>query len=561
MVRQVVDEIRGQIARLRNINLIGSALGTLLILALLYWLLSGMVLNPVQALSRAAEAVSRGDLTQALPPRREGKLSLFWRTATRRLGLGSGKETLDEIGQLSCAFGEMLAHQRATLVSVKELAGGLATLMEQTSRLAGTVSSGSATVDKRVGESLDVVSANLSSLKAIAGTAELLHSTADQSASALTEVTASNRTVAEQVAAMSKSAAVAAHTTASMSASAHQTSRNVEELHAFVDQTSTSMAELDASFRTVQKNADDTLQLSAAVRQDAEHHASAVQKTIQGITRIRDASRKGAEVIDKLRTDIAQIGGILNVITDVADQTNLLSLNAAIVAAQAGERGRGFAVVADEIKQLAERTSASTKEIAALVLRIQGLSAEAVASMSENLHSVDIGTELGRETEAGLVRILESTQRSAIMAKGIAAATVEQGRTSGEVVVAVQRIAKNVEELAGAAHEQARGAEQLSGGSAEVSERASKVERAMAEQAAVSRNMMTSTESVHGLAREFRDAQGQQQSGSEKVLAAISAIGEVSRQQSALVSELNDAIARVRRNTETLHAEMARFQI
>src|SRR6185436_12957981 len=122
---------------------------------------------------------------------------------------------------------------------------------------------------------------------------------------------------------------------------------------------------------------------SAEVSRDAEKGTDAVLRTIDGIDKIRDSTRLMATVIKSLGSRIQEIGNILNVIDDVAEQTNLLALNAAIIAAQSGEHGRGFAVVADEIKDLAERTGASTKEIADLIRGVQEQSKNAVAAINK----------------------------------------------------------------------------------------------------------------------------------------------------------------------------------
>ena len=116
----------------------------------------------------------------------------------------------------------------------------------------------------------------------------------------------------------------------------------------------------------------------------------------------------------------AAIGNILNVIDDVAEQTNLLALNAAILAAQSGEHGKGFAVVADEIKDLAERTGASTKEISELIRAVQEQSKNAVTAMHRGVKNVEEGVRLGQDAETALKKIQESSQKSTHMVKAIA---------------------------------------------------------------------------------------------------------------------------------------------
>ena len=159
---------------------------------------------------------------------------------------------------------------------------------------------------------------------------------------------------------------------------------------------------MDVSIGQVETNANETARLSEQVlsgRRDAacEAHPEDARRhrQDQGLAHRRRA------VIEALGRRIQEIGNILNVIDDVAEQTNLLALNAAIIAAQAGEHGKGFAVVADEIKDLAERTGASTKEIAELIRSVQDESANAVTAMEQGVRNVEEGVELGREAEDG----------------------------------------------------------------------------------------------------------------------------------------------------------------
>src|SRR5205823_2264464 len=189
--------------------------------------------------------------------------------------------------------------------------------------------------------------------------------------------------------------------------------------------------------------------------------AQAISHTIEGINKIKGSSEETVKIISNLGSKIGEIGNILNVIDDVAEQTNLLALNAAIIAAQAGEHGRGFAVVADEIKDLAERTGASTKEIAELIRAVQEESRNAVAAIARGERSVEAGVQLSQAAEGALSEIVTSAGKATEMVKAIAMATVEQSKGSKVVADAVDRIARTVQQVAAATAEQARGSEQI----------------------------------------------------------------------------------------------------
>ena len=150
----------------------------------------------------------------------------------------------------------------------------------------------------------------------------------------------------------------------------------------------------------------DTAAISEGVRKDAEMGKEAVEATITGIHEIRRSSRITYEVINTLSERAADIGTILSVIDEVAEQTNLLALNAAIIAAQAGEHGKGFAVVADEIKELAERTSSSTREIAQVIKGVQDETQRAVEAINQAEKSIADGELLSQKSGEALTKIV-----------------------------------------------------------------------------------------------------------------------------------------------------------
>jgi methyl-accepting chemotaxis protein len=167
-----------------------------------------------------------------------------------------------------------------------------------------------------------------------------------------------------------------------------------------------------------------------------------VNQAVDGIRAIAATFSESARLVDGLGQRSDQIGAIVAVIKEIADQTNLLALNAAIEAARAGEQGRGFAVVADEVRKLAERTTGATAEISAMIASIQNETREAVRNMEGGSRQVDTGLQLAEQAGAALERINDSISSVAAAIRDTAAATHEQEATSRDISGRVESIAR-----------------------------------------------------------------------------------------------------------------------
>ena len=196
--------------------------------------------------------------------------------------------------------------------------------------------------------------------------------------------------------------------------------------------------------------------LSQAMKREAEDADKALATTSENkssldvvVANVHDMARRTkavAATVETLNDQASRIGGIVNLIKEVADQTNLLALNAAIEAARAGEQGRGFAVVADEVRKLSERTSASTSEIASMIARIQSGTHEAVASMTEGEAQASQGVALATRAGEAIGQIRDGAQRVTGVVTAISDAIRQQSAASNEISTRVERIAQMTEE-------------------------------------------------------------------------------------------------------------------
>ncbi len=250
-----------------------------------------------------------------------------------------------------------------------------------------------------------------------------------------------------------------------IASSSEQMSRGANDQSQQMTQISTAVEEMSATIVESSRNAGEATDASKHASENATTGGEIVSETIQGMQRITDVVRESAESIGKLAASADQIGEIIGVIDDIADQTNLLALNAAIEAARAGEQGRGFAVVADEVRKLAERTGKATGEITDMIKGIQSETKDAVGSMETGITEVDQGRDLADKAGSSLNEIVSVSQRVMDMIQQIATAAEEQS-------VAAEQISKNVENVAAITKETATGAEQSAAASEELNRQA-----------------------------------------------------------------------------------------
>jgi methyl-accepting chemotaxis protein len=497
-----------------------------------------LVLRPLDHMRAHATRIGEGDLTARLAELSD-----------------------DELGQTALALNKITESLNVTLGKVKNVSEGIAGVMQHISQSSDVVTRGAAQSQDSVNATSSSMEEMIASLKGIASNVEVLAQSAEESSSSILEMAATNDEVAENVVGLAASVEETTSAIEQMTFSIKEVAKNIEDLSASTEETSSSMNEMDVSIGQVEMNANETSKLAELVSADAATGAGAIQKTLAGIEKIKDSSRTAAQVIDSLGKKILTIGNILNVIDDVAEQTNLLALNAAIIAAQAGEHGKGFAVVADEIKDLAERTGASTKEINELVKGVQDESRNAVAAMERGVKSVDEGVKLGTEAEGALKKILESSSKASQMVKAIARATVEQSRGSKQVTNAINRIAETVQQIAKATNEQARGSEQIMKSAEKMKVITKHVERSSQEQARGSKQITKSIENISEMVNQLNRAQKEQTKGSEGVLSAMENIKRVADAQHGTMRELEQAIEQLAAQSETLRAELRRFRV
>ncbi len=245
-----------------------------------------------------------------------------------------------------------------------------------------------------------------------------------------------------------------------LAASEQQASGSAEQA-ASIAQTTATMEELAATYRQIADNANAVVTAAERTQGGAESGQQAMMNTVDGMEEIKKRTQASANKILVLGERSQQIGSVLSIINDIADQTKILALNAAIEAARAGEAGKGFSVVAVEIRKLAESVVESTQEIRKIMTEIQSSTNALVMSTEEEIKKVDEGVELAQMTGESLAGVLDMIERTTEAAKEISIATQQQRTASDQVVTAMKEVASVATQTANGSREVATAAEQL----------------------------------------------------------------------------------------------------
>jgi methyl-accepting chemotaxis protein len=253
-----------------------------------------------------------------------------------------------------------------------------------------------------------------------------------------------------------------ASATEEMSSGAGQSAETARVQSDQTHQVATAMQEMSATVQQISEHSEKAASASQSAAQAARRGGQVADETLATMRSIAESTQAVASRITELGKSSEQIGKIIAVIDDIADQTNLLALNAAIEAARAGEQGRGFAVVADEVRKLAERTTKATKEIASMIESIQEETKNAVQAMVKGSREVQVGVEKTTASGAALGEIIKMSEQVGDMISQIATAAIEQSSASEQINANVSQISSSTQESSATANEMAKACQDLS---------------------------------------------------------------------------------------------------
>ena len=516
-----------------------SLVGLFVMGCLLWYMIRRSIIKPVKSLESAALKMSEGDLS-----------------------FETRVKTTDEIGRLDRSIKDSLYSISAILRRVREVSKRVSAATEMVGRESGKVLEGTLLESEAVAEISSSVEELNVAIADIADNTQRLARAAQDSAASVEEMTRSIDSINELTHGVSEGIETTTASIHQFSASIKEVVENANDLYKVSDETLSAVEEITATVKEVEVSAKESAQLSQQVMNDSSAHGmTSIRKTMEGMENIRTSVSKTADSISRLGGRSTEIGNILNVINDITDQTTLLALNAAILAAQAGEHGKGFSVVANEIKDLAERTALSTQEIDTLISSVRKDVDEASSSMKDSIKDVDRGMQLANDTSSAFGQILNSARKSAEMSATIERTTAEQSSSAKYVTDAIERVRYMVEHIVQATSEQSKGVQQIMEAAEKMREASLQADQATKQQAMGGKQILDSVDSISSMSQQISKALNEQKVGSRQIWSSVEKIKDIPEENRTMALKINKTLRELGRDVDLIKLEMQKFSL
>lgn len=467
----------------------------------------------------------------------------------------------DEIGKLATGF-NLFAEKMSNLIAqiltaAKNVSSTSSGVMEGSREI---MQGAEIQINATEATSVSIEQMN-SSIRSVAETSESLAGASKESAEAIQQMAFAMDEIAKNMTILNSSVEEASSSILWMSSSVKKIDENVETLLGEAETTSSAMIQMDQSLYQMRENVLQTVDFSHEVSVNADTGKRTVEMTMDGMTRIKEYSMEVGRAIRNLQKQTENIGRFLNVIDEVAEQTNLLALNAAIIAAQAGEHGKGFGVVANEIKELADRTAASTHEIHEIIKALQSDGKTAVEAINIGNARVEEGVVLSKSAHDALGKIVESISNSTQKITFVANTMEEQSKCVKRVTTSMERVNQMVHQIAKATNEQSKGSEQIIEATHRMKSITQGLQSVLLSHSKGMKKVTETVEEVSRLAQEIANATSDQKVQSEEIMHAIDQIKKVTHENVDTVGKVGFSVEELMQQAKQLEAEISRFKL
>ncbi len=469
--------------------------------------------------------------------------------------------TEDEIGVLAHAFNAMVKSLSGLVARVDENTRYVAEASGQLALASSSVLEEASRQEQAVEDTAESIEHIMASMHTVNASVEALSETAIETSSAAIEMDSSIVETGVHIDALSEIIDTTASSVVEMTSAIREIARSADTLNQSTESTSSALDLLSGSVRQVETNARESHALSNETSQRAEEGMAAVHQTVNGINEIQNSFKGIESIISNLSEKSESIGAVVKVIESVVEQTNLLALNAAIISSQAGEHGRAFSVVAEEVRSLAERTAASTREIAELIEAVQGGVGSAVQAMQEGATRVERGVSLSNEAGRILREIGDSSQQSTKWAREIVEATRSQAGDIGRVSIAMEQVKDISTQLNRGTHEQDSASSEITRGVEQMRHLGLEVKNSAQEQRKESRLITQSVEVVASKIKQISVETKAQSKRADQIAEALKVFREVTLESSRRAEQTTGTVSDLAAYAKGLQEEIGRFRL
>ncbi len=444
------------------------------------WMIHESLTSPLKQVVRYAKRLSLGDLARDVSQTEKDALLL----------------RKDELGEIGKAFDDLMRYLQEMGEAASAIAGRNLAVTVRPHSERDELGNAFAQMTTNLREVIGQVKENAG---AVSASATLLAAASAESGEATSQIATTIQQIAmgtgQQTASVTKTSGAVEQMTRAIDGVA----RGAQEQAHAIGKASQVATRIGAAIGQVANNALAVTKDSADAARHSREGAKTVQETIGGMETIRSKVGLSASKVEEMGARSQEIGAIVETIEDIASQTNLLALNAAIEAARAGEQGKGFAVVADEVRKLAERSSLATKEIATLIRGIQNTVNEAVGAMQDSAREVQTGVERAHSAGKALENILSA-------AESVYRQAEEAGESAAKVSAAASELVESVDAVSAVIEENTAATEEMAANSSELSQAIENIASVSEENSAAVEEVSASTEEVSAQVKEVSHA-------------------------------------------------------